>query len=210
MPSGSGRIQNSRLAMAASYRSGDQSMLQWLDAAGVDRDSFDLERFGREWSAIDERYPEPKDAPLRDAARRAAVEYLLFTFDAPEAGRRLAEARAQEQAASAAARQVAVMAFADGDTEQNLAIDIGVNRNRTMRIWLGKPGQPHESNTDYVTPKEAAEILGITREDVMRLIESREIPHWRAGPTKRMARADVLAYKKNSEARSAGADDTSR
>lgn len=170
-------------------------MLKWLDAAGLDLDAYDLERFGREWSAIDERYPEPKKAPLRDAARKAAVEYLQLNVDALEAGRRLAEARAQEQAATAAARQVAVMAFADGDTEQNLAKDFGVNRERTMRLWLGKPNIPSDGNTDYVTPKETAEILGISREEVMELLESRQIPYWRAGPTKRMARQDVLAYK---------------
>lgn len=195
MHSESGRTASSRHAIVESYRSVDQSMRQWLEASGVVLDAFELERFGREWSAINERYPEAKDAPMRDAARSAAIEYLKFTLDAPEAGRRLAEARAQEQAALAAARQVAVMAFADGDTEQNLAKDIGVNRNRTMRIWLGKPGQPHESNTDYVTPKEAAEILGVPREEVMELIATGQIPHWRAGPTKRMARENVLAYK---------------
>lgn len=47
-------------------------------------------------------------------------------------------ARAQKLAALAAARQIAVMAIADGATENSLHDRLGVTR-RTLRQWLGKP-----------------------------------------------------------------------
>jgi hypothetical protein len=87
--------------------------------------------------AINDRYPDPDEEHLRDAALSAAVQYLLGDTSAEEAKRRLAEARAEEAMASAAAQQVAVMLVGEGMFEIPAAAAVGITRT-TLRRALGK------------------------------------------------------------------------
>ncbi len=113
----------------------------WIQARGIKfaDDTFEdnaHKRFIEAWTQIHSIYPEDGDESRRTAALEAAVEYLRHELDPWEAGDRLAEARGRAKDATAAARQVAVMAFEDGATQTQLAADLRVNRARTLRPWL--------------------------------------------------------------------------
>ncbi|GAB4988145.1 hypothetical protein MAHJHV61_34190 [Mycobacterium avium subsp. hominissuis] len=95
-----------------------------------------LERAAQEATQL---YPESPD--LQRAAVTAAADYLLGHTDPAAAGAELATVRRAEKRARARARQVAVMAFADGRSERAIARDVGVDR-MNLRRWLGKPGRP--------------------------------------------------------------------
>jgi hypothetical protein len=73
----------------------------------------------------------------RLAAFSAAVQYVMGDLDVDSAGENLLIARLETVEAMAAARQVAVMAAADGEAEASIARKLGVDR-MTVRKWLGK------------------------------------------------------------------------
>lgn len=73
----------------------------------------------------------------REAAFSAAVQYVMGDLDTDSAGSNLLTARLDTADAMAAARQVAVMADADGEAESSIARKLGVDR-MTVRKWLGK------------------------------------------------------------------------
>lgn len=124
----------------ASYETA-ASITAWLGPAWdhAELTADELDRFAEAWDAISDRYPREDEQEERTAALVAAVQYLLGETSPDDAGRTLVRARAQLAEALAAARQVAVMAIADGASEYALHERLGVTR-RTLRQWLGKPG----------------------------------------------------------------------
>jgi hypothetical protein len=114
-------------------------MAAWLgDAkAALDADAGWLDRFAGVWNDVADRYGDDKQQEAT-AALTAAVRYLLGEADERDIGRELMSARVGLAEAMAAARQVAMMATEDGATEVDLARDLGVDRARTLRRWLGK------------------------------------------------------------------------
>jgi len=81
----------------------------------------------------------PDDAELQRVAIDAATDYLLGRADLVSAGAELARVRLEQQHIRARARQVVVLAFADGHSERSIAREVGVDR-MNVRRWLGKPG----------------------------------------------------------------------
>jgi len=125
----------------ARKRGADTEATNWLREREITfaDDAFEDDaqrRFVEAWTQIHDIYPDEGDESRRTAALEAAVEYLRHQLDPWEAGDRLAEARGRAKDATAAARQVAVMAFEDGATQTQLAADLRVNRARTLRPWL--------------------------------------------------------------------------
>lgn len=90
---------------------------------------------------IDALYPDDDDldeyADERLAAFSAAVQYVMGDLDAASAGDNLLMARSASASAMAAARQIALMATANGAQEAPLARQLGVDR-MTIRKWVGK------------------------------------------------------------------------
>lgn len=85
----------------------------------------DYVRLTREAARIDRRYGDPQ---LRVAAFDAAVAYLLGDVTLEGLGEDNARAQAANQAASAAALQVAYMAVDDGMTEAQAAAAAHIDR----------------------------------------------------------------------------------
>lgn len=113
----------------------DHDIDTWL--AGTPLTDEQRDRFAEAWGAVSDRYPDPDDQDERDAALSAALQYLLGETVPADAGRSLARARHQQLLATATARQIAIMAIADGATENALHGQLEVTR-RTLRQWLGK------------------------------------------------------------------------
>ena len=111
----------------------DDAMDAWLGP--VELTSEQRERFAAIWDDVDGRYPDDADAV--NAALSAAVQYLLGETGPESAGREIARRTAALEDARAAARVVAVLAIADGESENALAARMGVTRV-TVRKWLGK------------------------------------------------------------------------
>jgi len=86
----------------------------------------------------------PGDTELQRVAINAATEYLLGSLDPVSVGADLARFRIEQRRVRARARQIAVMAFADGRSERSIARDVGVDR-MNVRRWLGKPRGEHHS-----------------------------------------------------------------
>lgn len=115
----------------------DHEIAAWL--GGTALTDAQRESFERAWGDVADRYPDPDAQAERDAALSAALQYLLGETTPADAGRTLDRARAAELAATAAARQVAIMAIDDGASENALYADLRVTR-RTLRKWQGKAG----------------------------------------------------------------------
>ena len=113
--------------------SSDDAMDAWLGP--VELTSEQRERFAAIWDDVDGRYPDDADAV--NAALVAAVQYLLGETGPESAGREIARRTAALEDARAAARVVAVLAIADGESENALAARMGVTR-MTVRKWLDK------------------------------------------------------------------------
>lgn len=79
----------------------------------------------------------PDNAALQRTAIEAATEYLLGRLDPVSIGADLARIRHEQQHIRAKARQVVVMACADGHSERSTAREVGVDR-MIVRRWLGK------------------------------------------------------------------------
>ena len=111
----------------------DDAMDAWLGPVGLTDEQRD--RFTTIWDDVTGRYPDDQDAAT--AALSAAVQYLVGETGPESAGREIARRTAALEDARAAARVVAVLAIADGESENALAARMGVTRV-TVRKWLGK------------------------------------------------------------------------
>ena len=110
----------------------------WLGDAVHEMSDDALNRFTSAWDQINRAWPDDDDQSERDAALSAAIRYLLREADVWDIGQELMRARAKVLDATAAARMVATLASEDGVSEVELAHDLGVDRARTIRRWLGK------------------------------------------------------------------------
>lgn len=111
----------------------DDAMDAWLGPVGLTDEQRD--RFTTIWDDVTGRYPDDQDAAT--AALSAAVQYLVGETRPEDAGRDIARLTASLEDARAAARAVAVLAIADGESESALAARMGVTR-MTVRKWLDK------------------------------------------------------------------------
>lgn len=111
----------------------DDAMDAWLGPVGLTDEQRD--RFTTIWDDVTGRYPDDQDAAT--AALSAAVQYLVGETRPEDAGREIARLTASLEDARAAARAVAVLAIADGESESALAARMGVTR-MTVRKWLDK------------------------------------------------------------------------
>ena len=111
----------------------DDAMDAWLGPVGLTDEQRD--RFTTIWDDVTGRYPDDQDAAT--AALSAAVQYLVGETRPEDAGREIARLTASLEDARAAARVVAVLAIADGESENALAARMGVTR-MTVRKWIGK------------------------------------------------------------------------
>ena len=113
--------------------SSDDAMDAWLGP--IELTDEQRGRFTTIWDDVTGRYPGDQDAAT--AALSAAVQYLVGETRPEDAGREIARLTASLEDARAAARAVAVLAIADGESENALAARMGVTR-MTVRKWLGK------------------------------------------------------------------------
>lgn len=109
----------------------------WLGPAWDQLNAGQRFRLAEEVHLIDERYPDPDESYLREAAMTAAVQYMLGDLHPDDAGRSLTEARLAQARAMAASKQVAVMACHDGADEADMARRTCIDR-MTVRKVLGK------------------------------------------------------------------------
>lgn len=133
-------VDTERDDMTAPHTAARAAAEKWLAERFEDTDKLTpaaMRRFVTAWVELNERYPDTEDVAVRNAALTAAVRYLSGRLTPADAGRVLARTRARAKEAMAAARQVAVMAVADGASEAETARDVGVDR-MGLRKWLGK------------------------------------------------------------------------
>lgn len=109
----------------------------WLGPALDEMTDEQVDRMRAESARIHERYPDPDEQDLRDAAMNSAVQYLLDETTIDDAGRALALARLEQDRAMAAAQQMAAMAVEDGMSEYQAAERACIDR-MTVRKALGK------------------------------------------------------------------------
>lgn len=110
----------------------------WLGPALSDLTGEQIERLMAESDRIGERYPDPDEQDLREAALSAAVQYLLGETTIDDAGRALTKARLEQDRAMAAAQQLAAMAVEDGLMSEYQAADRARIDRMTVRKALGK------------------------------------------------------------------------
>lgn len=109
----------------------------YLGDALADMTTEQVDRLHAEADRIDARYPDPDEQEERDAAMSAAVQYLLGETSIDDAARALITAQRARDAAMAAVQQIAVMAHADGMTQEVAAQRAGIARKTLLRA-LGK------------------------------------------------------------------------
>lgn len=109
----------------------------WLGPALGDLTADQLERIRDESDRIAERYPDPDEQDLRDAAMNASVQYLLNETTVEDAGRALTAARLELGRAMAASKQLAAMAVADQMSEVRAADAACIDRMTLLKV-LGK------------------------------------------------------------------------
>jgi len=90
-----------------------EDLTAWLGPAAGQLTAEQLERVADESRRIGERYPDPDEQDLRDAALSAVVQYLLGDTTPDEAARALTDARVAEARAYAAALAVGVALVRD-------------------------------------------------------------------------------------------------
>lgn len=110
----------------------------WAGPAWDELNSDQRDRLTRVADDVAARYPDIDDQPLRDAALSAAVQYMLGETTLTAAGEELRRARRQVDLVTAAARQLAILADDDGMSQSQIATDLGVQRAKTLRSWIGK------------------------------------------------------------------------
>lgn len=110
----------------------------WLGPALDELTPEQVDQLHRESDRIGERYPDPDDQDLRDAALSAATQYLLGETSIDDVGRELTEIRLREARAYAAAYQIATLAAEAGMPEAEVARRVGIDRMTVRRKILGK------------------------------------------------------------------------
>lgn len=112
-------------------------MEAWAGPAWGELTDAQREQLARVADDVDERYPDPDDQPLRDAALSAVVQCMLGGITLAETGREFHQAQRAREIAKAAALGATLLASVDGRTETGIAEELGVTR-MTVRSWLGK------------------------------------------------------------------------
>lgn len=110
----------------------DNELRAWLGPASAELTPEQIERVDAESRAIEERYPGPDEAPEREAALSAVVQYLLGETTAEDANRELIQARGRERRAYVAALQMAVMLHRDGTPKATAARAAGIDRMKLL------------------------------------------------------------------------------
>lgn len=110
----------------------------WLGPALPELNPEQVDQLHREAERIEERYPDPDEQDLRDAALSAATQYLLGETSIDDAGRELTDIRMKEARAYAAAYQIATLAAEAGMPEAEVARRAGIDRMTVRRKILGK------------------------------------------------------------------------
>lgn len=108
----------------------------WLGESHDALTKADLERFTSAWDRIHATYPDDSDTQIRDVALNTALQYIRGETTPAKIGVNMRRVKAQRAAVNAAAKEIAILAHADGVTETDLAKDIGVDRGNTIRRWL--------------------------------------------------------------------------
>lgn len=111
----------------------DHSLLAWLGPAVDELTVEQIEQVADAAREIGERYPDPDNADLYDAALSATVQYLLGETKPEDADRTLIAARLTEARAYAAALQVAVMLVHGGEPKATAARRAGVDRMSLLK-----------------------------------------------------------------------------
>lgn len=110
----------------------------WLTANNVSLKERNRERFRRHWKLLHATYRTQGDASQRDAALLATVRFLENRTTVARSGKKYNDARAQLLDITAATKQIAFLAFENGNSDSAIARELGVDRTRTLRRWLGK------------------------------------------------------------------------
>lgn len=110
-----------------------QEIIDWLGPAAEDLTPEQLDQAVEAAADIEQRYPDPDESDLHDAALSAAVQYLLGETTAEDANRALIAARLAEARAYAAALQVAVMHHRAGTPKATAAREAGVDRMSLLK-----------------------------------------------------------------------------
>lgn len=106
----------------------------WLGPAADDLTDDQLTRIVHEERRITERYPDPDDRHLWDAAMSATVQYLLGDTAPEDAARALTTARAEATRAFAASVQIATMLAADNPRyKATAATRTGIDRMSLLK-----------------------------------------------------------------------------
>jgi hypothetical protein len=111
-----------------------EDLSPWLGPAGDALTAEQRDQVAAAADDIEQRYPDPDEAPEREAALSATVQYLLGETTPEDAGRRLIAARVEERAAYVAALQIAVMAHRHGGVPKAVAArEVGIDRMRVLK-----------------------------------------------------------------------------
>src|SRR5690554_6468926 len=83
----------------------------------------------------------------------------------------------------------------EGEDARSLPVEAGVLLERLLRL-LGKgDGASVVSVPEELTTQQAADLLNVSRQYLVRLVDAGEIPSRRTNSHRRIQSADVLAYK---------------
>lgn len=105
---------------------------------------------------------------------------------------------------SAGSGDLARIAAADGDalsltlpdgTQVTVPAELAEVIQVATRALLDGQAVTVERQNTILTTQQAAELLGVSRPTLVRLLESREIPYQQPGRHRRVALADLLAYR---------------
>ncbi|SIH38788.1 Uncharacterised protein [Mycobacteroides abscessus subsp. abscessus] len=116
----------------------DSQIDLWISANNVSLKEHNRARFQRHWKLLHAAYRTPAQASQRDAALLATVRFLEKRTSLALTGKKYNAAREQLVDITAATKQIAVLAFEDGETDSAIARELGVDRSRTVPRWLGK------------------------------------------------------------------------
>lgn len=109
----------------------------WLRENGFKLSRAASARFADTFNDLVERYADPAEYPMRDAAIMAAARYLSEELTLDDAGLALERARSRADTGMAVARVVALLSMEDGLSEHGAQRAARVDR-MTVRRWRGK------------------------------------------------------------------------
>lgn len=109
----------------------------WLRDNGFKLSRAASARFADTFNDLVERYADPAEYPMRDAAIMAAARYLSEELTLDDAGLALERARSRADTGMAVARVVALLSMEDGLSEHGAQRAARVDR-MTVRRWRGK------------------------------------------------------------------------